>query len=156
MDNVKSGIAAELYDRQLELLKVNAKRYYNQDSLTYDVDDYIFVDQNEALEEAKQDLTEELRQIFGNEKNEALIELERIIENVWKRWEAWKETGDFPKSHEELPRKAFKKRTSRPTFIPDTSRIWGSQTIFERFKKCLKIFSIGFAALPARLCRSIS
>nr|UVN04537.1 MAG: hypothetical protein [Bacteriophage sp.] len=82
MDNVKSGIAAELYDRQLELLKVNAKRYYNQDSLTYDVDDYIFVDQNEALEEAKQDLTEELRQIFGNEKNEALIELERIIENV--------------------------------------------------------------------------
>ena len=82
MDNVKSGIAAELYDRQLELLKVNAKRYYNQDSLTYDVDDYIFVDQNEALEEAKQDLTEELRQIFGNEKNEALIELERIIGNV--------------------------------------------------------------------------
>lgn len=82
MDNVKSGIAAELYDRQLELLKVNAKRYYNQDSLTYDVDDYIFVDQNEALEEAKQDLTEELRQIFGNEKNEALIELERIIDNV--------------------------------------------------------------------------
>lgn len=82
MDNIKSGIAAELYDRQLELLKVNAKRYYNQDSLTYDVDDYIFVDQNEALEEAKQDLTEELRQIFGNEKNEALIELERIIENV--------------------------------------------------------------------------
>ena len=82
MDNVKSGIAAELYDRQLELLKVNAKRYYNQDSLTYDVDDYIFVDQNEALEDAKQDLTEELRQIFGNEKNEALIELERIIENV--------------------------------------------------------------------------
>lgn len=82
MDNVKSGIAAELYDRQLELLKVNAKRYYNQESLTYDVDDYIFVDQNEALEEAKQDLTEELRQIFGNEKNEALIELERIIENV--------------------------------------------------------------------------
>lgn len=82
MDNVKSGIAAELYDRQLELLKVNAKRYYNQDSLTYDVDDYIFVDQNEALEEAKQDLTEELRQIFGNEKNEALIELERIVENV--------------------------------------------------------------------------
>lgn len=82
MDNVKSGIAAELYDRQLELLKVNAKRYYNQDSLTYDVDDYIFVDQNEALEEAKQDLTEELRQIFGNEKNEALIELERIIANV--------------------------------------------------------------------------
>ena len=82
MDNVKSGIAAELYDRQLELLKVNAKRYYNQDSLTYDVDDYIFVDQNEALEEAKQDLMEELRQIFGNEKNEALIELERIIENV--------------------------------------------------------------------------
>lgn len=82
MDNVKSGIAAELYDRQLELLKVNAKRYYNQDSLTYDVDDYIFVDQSEALEEAKQDLTEELRQIFGNEKNEALIELERIIANV--------------------------------------------------------------------------
>ena len=82
MDNVKSGIAAELYDRQLELLKVNAKRYYNHDSLTYDVDDYIFVDQNEALEEAKQDLTEELRQIFGNEKNEALIELERIIANV--------------------------------------------------------------------------
>lgn len=82
MDNIKSGIAAELYDRQLELLKVNAKRYYNQDSLTYDIDDYIFVDQNEALEEAKQDLTEELRQIFGNEKNEALIELERIIENV--------------------------------------------------------------------------
>lgn len=82
MDSVKSGIAAELYDRQLELLKVNAKRYYNQESLTYDVDDYIFVDQNEALEEAKQDLTEELRQIFGNEKNEALIELERIIENV--------------------------------------------------------------------------
>lgn len=82
MDNVKSGIAAELYDRQLELLKVNAKRYYNQDSLTYDVDDYIFVDQNEAIEEAKQDLIEELRQIFGNEKNEALIELERIIENV--------------------------------------------------------------------------
>ncbi|WP_278980712.1 hypothetical protein [Phascolarctobacterium faecium] len=82
MDNVKSGIAAELYDRQLELLKVNAKRYYNQDSLTYDVDDYIFVDQNEAIEEAKQDLMEELRQIFGNEKNEALIELERIIENV--------------------------------------------------------------------------
>lgn len=82
MDNVKSGIAAELYDRQLELLKVNAKRYYNQNSLTYDVDDYIFVDQNEALEEAKQDLTEELRQIFGNEKNEALIELERIIANV--------------------------------------------------------------------------
>ena len=82
MDNIKSGIAAELYDRQLELLKVNAKRYYNQDSLTYDVDDYIFVDQNEALEEAKQDLTEELRQIFGNEKNEALIELERIIANV--------------------------------------------------------------------------
>lgn len=82
MDNVKSGIAAELYDRQLELLKVNAKRYYNQHSLTYDVDDYIFVDQNEALEEAKQDLTEELRQIFGNEKNEALIELERIIANV--------------------------------------------------------------------------
>ena len=82
MDNVKSGIAAELYDRQLELLKVNAKRYYNQESLTYDVDDYIFVDQNEALEEAKQDLTEELRQIFGNEKNEALIELERIVENV--------------------------------------------------------------------------
>lgn len=82
MDNVKSGIAAELYDRQLELLKVNAKRYYNQESLTYDVDDYIFVDKNEALEEAKQDLTEELRQIFGNEKNEALIELERIIENV--------------------------------------------------------------------------
>lgn len=82
MDNIKSGIAAELYDRQLELLKVNAKRYYNQDSLTYDVDDYIFVDQNEALEEAKQDLTEELRQIFGNEKNEALVELERIIENV--------------------------------------------------------------------------
>lgn len=82
MDNVKSGIAAELYDRQLELLKVNAKRYYNQDNLTYDVDDYIFVDQNEALEEAKQDLTEELRQIFGNEKNEALIELERIIANV--------------------------------------------------------------------------
>ena len=82
MDNVKSGIAAELYDRQLELLKVNAKRYYNKDSLTYDVDDYIFVDQNEALEEAKQDLTEELRQIFGNEKNEALIELERIIANV--------------------------------------------------------------------------
>ena len=82
MDNVKSGIAAELYDRQLELLKVNAKRYYNQESLTYDVDDYIFVDQNEALEAAKQDLTEELRQIFGNEKNEAQIELERIIENV--------------------------------------------------------------------------
>ena len=82
MDHIKSGIAAELYDRQLELLKVNAKRYYNQDSLTYDVDDYIFVDQNEALEEAKQDLAEELRQIFGNEKNEALIELERIIENV--------------------------------------------------------------------------
>lgn len=82
MDNIKSGIAAELYDRQLELLKVNAKRYYNQDSLTYDIDDYIFVDQNEALEEAKQDLTEELRQIFGNEKNEALVELERIIENV--------------------------------------------------------------------------
>lgn len=82
MDNIKSGIAAELYDRQLELLKVNAKRYYNQDSLTYDIDDYIFVDQNEALEEAKQDLTEELRQIFGNEKNEALIELERMIENV--------------------------------------------------------------------------
>ena len=82
MDNIKSGIAAELYDRQLELLKVNAKRYYNQDSLTYDVDDYIFVDQNEALEGAKQDLAEELRQIFGNEKNEALIELERIIENV--------------------------------------------------------------------------
>lgn len=82
MDNIKSGIAAELYDRQLELLKVNAKRYYNQDSLTYDVDDYIFVDQNEALEKAKQDLAEELRQIFGNEKNEALIELERIIENV--------------------------------------------------------------------------
>lgn len=82
MDNIKSGIAAELYDRQLELLKVNAKRYYNQDSLTYDVDDYIFVDQNEALEEAKQDLAEELRQIFGNEKNEALIELERIIEDV--------------------------------------------------------------------------
>lgn len=82
MDNIKSGIAAELYDRQLELLKVNAKRYYNQDSLTYDIDDYIFVDQNEALEEAKQDLMEELRQIFGNEKNEALIELERIIENV--------------------------------------------------------------------------
>lgn len=82
MDNVKSGIAAELYDRQLELLKVNAKRYYNQNSLTYDVDDYIFVDQNEALEEAKQDLTEELRQIFGNEKNEALIELERIVGNV--------------------------------------------------------------------------
>lgn len=82
MDNVKSGIAAELYDRQLELLKVNAKRYYNQESLTYDVDDYIFVDQSEALEEAKQDLTEELRQIFGNEKNEALIELERIIGNV--------------------------------------------------------------------------
>lgn len=82
MDNVKSGIAAELYDRQLELLKVNAKRYYNQDSLTYDVDDYIFVDQNEALGEAKQDLMEELRQIFGNEKNEALIELERIVENV--------------------------------------------------------------------------
>lgn len=52
MNNIKSGIAAELYDRQLELLKVNAKRYYNQDSLTYDVDDYIFVDQNEALEEA--------------------------------------------------------------------------------------------------------
>lgn len=82
MNNIKSGIAAELYDRQLELLKVNAKRYYNQDSLTYDVDDYIFVDQNEALEEAKNDFTEELRQIFGNEKNEALIELERIIENV--------------------------------------------------------------------------
>lgn len=82
MDNIKSGIAAELYDRQLELLKVNAKRYYNQDSLTYDIDDYIFVDQNEALEEAKQDLMEELRQIFGNEKNEALVELERIIENV--------------------------------------------------------------------------
>ena len=82
MDNIKSGIAAELYDRQLELLKGNAKRYYNQDSLTYDVDDYIFVDQNEALEEAKQDLMEELRQIFGNEKNEALIELERIIANV--------------------------------------------------------------------------
>ena len=57
MNNIKSGIAAELYDRQLELLKVNAKRYYNQDSLTYDVDDYIFVDQNEALEEAKQDFT---------------------------------------------------------------------------------------------------
>lgn len=82
MNNIKSGIAAELYDRQLELLKVNAKRYYNQDSLTYDVDDYIFVDQNEALEDAKQDLTEELRQIFGNEKNETLLELERIIENV--------------------------------------------------------------------------
>lgn len=81
-DEIKNGIALEIYDRQLEILKVSSHKYYNQESLDYDVDDYLFQDQEDALNEAKQDFIEEIRLVFGNDKNPALLELERIANNV--------------------------------------------------------------------------
>lgn len=81
-DEIKNGIALEIYDRQLEILKVSSHKYYNQESLNYDVEDYLFQDQEDALNEAKQDFIEEIRLVFGNDKNPALLELERIANNV--------------------------------------------------------------------------
>lgn len=81
-DEIKNGIALEIYDRQLEILKVSSHKYYNQESLDYDVEDYLFQDQEDALTEAKQDFIEEIRLVFGNDKNPALLELERIANNV--------------------------------------------------------------------------
>lgn len=81
-DEIKNGIALEIYDRQLEILKVSSHKYYNQESLDYDVEDYLFQDQEDALNEAKQDFIEEIRLVFGNDKNPALLELERIVNNV--------------------------------------------------------------------------
>ncbi len=81
-DEIKNGIALEIYDRQLEILKVSSHKYYNQESLDYDVEDYLFQDQEDALNEAKQDFIEEIRLVFGNDKNPALLELERIANNV--------------------------------------------------------------------------
>lgn len=82
MDKIEDGIALEIYDRQLEILKVSSHKYYNQESLDYDVEDYLFQDQEDALNEAKQDFIEEIRLVFGNDKNPALLELERIANNV--------------------------------------------------------------------------
>lgn len=81
-DEIKNGIALEIYDRQLEILKVSSHKYYNQESLDYDVEDYLFQDQEDALNEAKQDFIEKIRLVFGNDKNPALLELERIANNV--------------------------------------------------------------------------
>lgn len=81
-DEIKNGIALEIYDRQLEILKVSSHKYYNQESLDYDVEDYLFQDQEDALNEAKQDFIEEIRLVFGNDKNPALLEIERIANNV--------------------------------------------------------------------------
>ena len=81
-DEIKNGIALEIYDRQLEILKVSSHKYYNQESLNYDVEDYLFQDQEDALNEAKQDFIEEIRLVFGNDKNPALLKLERIANNV--------------------------------------------------------------------------
>lgn len=81
-DEIKNGIALEIYDRQLEILKVSSHKYYNQESLDYDAEDYLFQDQEDALNEAKQDFIEEIRLVFGNDKNPALLELERIANNV--------------------------------------------------------------------------
>lgn len=81
-DEIKNGIALEIYDRQLEILKVSSHKYYNQESLDYDVEDYLFQDQEDALNEAKQDFIEKIRLVFGNDKNPALLELEGIANNV--------------------------------------------------------------------------
>lgn len=81
-DEIKNGIALEIYDMQLEILKVSSHKYYNRESLDYDVEDYLFQDQEDALNEAKQDFIEEIRLVFGNDKNPALLELERIANNV--------------------------------------------------------------------------
>lgn len=81
-DEIKNGIALEIYDRQLEILKVSSHKYYNQESLDYDVEDYLFQDQEDAINEAKQDFIEEIRLVFGNDKNPALLEIERIANNV--------------------------------------------------------------------------
>lgn len=141
-DEIKNGIALEIYDRQLEILKVSSHKYYNQESLDYDVEDYLFQDQEDALNEAKQDFIEEIRLVFGNDKNPALLELERIANNVWEKKNT---SGNYARGSAKISRAAEKKRKTRPPHLFDKWGVRGSQKIYQGFEKWLRIFFIGFA-----------
>lgn len=80
MEDIKNGLIREVTERQLKLLENGYKKLYG--NVFPCLDDYSKRDQEETLYEAKDSLISDLREIFSDEKNPALIEMEKIIEEI--------------------------------------------------------------------------
>lgn len=81
MSELNNGLAEEVYSRQLSILQSSAKIVF-KNWFGVDVEDYGRADQADALETAKEELIDDLREVFQDKKNKFLIECERIINEV--------------------------------------------------------------------------
>lgn len=81
MSELNNGLAEEVYSRQLSILQSGAKIVF-KNWFGVDVEDYGRDDQADALETAKEELIDDLREIFQDKQNEFLIECERVINEV--------------------------------------------------------------------------
>lgn len=81
MSELNNGLAEEVYSRQLSILQSSAKIVF-KNWFGVDVEDYGRADQADALETAKEELIDDLREVFQDKKNRFLIECERIINEV--------------------------------------------------------------------------
>ena len=81
MSELNNGLAEEVYSRQLSILQSSAKIVF-KNWFGVDVEDYGRGDQADALETAKEELIDDLREVFQDKKNRFLIECERIINEV--------------------------------------------------------------------------
>lgn len=79
---IRDGLIIHLEDKRLEDLRLNyLPKYDNSEVSQYEeVDDFSQADQDDALEDVKGELIDQLRGIF-DDNNKALIMIEKILEN---------------------------------------------------------------------------